>query len=89
MFGRRKEHLTYQQGHDDGYQVGRAHGKEVGRATFAAQVILLIESMEAQPPEPPEGLEKMLDVDDEYTNHVLAELKNEVIKLVIAPDITN
>ena len=84
-----KQHLTYQQGHDDGYNVGRAHGKSVGRATFAAEVILLIEGMEAQLPEPPEGLTKILDVDDEYTNQVLAELKNEVIKLVIAPDISS
>jgi len=42
--------------------------------------------MEAQPLE---GLTKMLNVDDEYTNQVLAELKNEVIKLVIAPDISS
>jgi len=83
MFGRSKKHLTYQQGHDDGYQVGRAHGKSVGRATFAAEVVLLIEAREREAPPPPEGFQKMLDIEDEYTNYILDELKSAVIKLII------
>jgi hypothetical protein len=79
MFGRSKKHLTYQQGHVDGYQVGRAHGKAVGRATFAAEVVLLIEAREREAPSSP----KQFGIADEYANYILDELKSAVIKLII------
>jgi hypothetical protein len=79
MFGRSKKHLTYQQGHVDGSQVGRAHGKAVGRATFAAEVVLLIEAREREAPSSP----KQFGIADEYANYILDELKSAVIKLII------